>query len=121
MFSVKLYALLAAPIATLATAARVNETAVQESEGVVDDYWAQFCDDSSCSQRCGESVKVPNPGCLNESGRKSILFHGGPSHDYAVVVSPSTNCPCQRMCAPVPHEITVGPFPRSSPSTCSES
>jgi hypothetical protein len=37
--------------------------------------YAQFCNDDSCTDGCGESVSVDNPGCLNESGRRSIKFH----------------------------------------------
>ncbi|KAI0394669.1 hypothetical protein F5Y17DRAFT_457737 [Xylariaceae sp. FL0594] len=69
------------------------------------DFWAQFCDDTQCSQNCGESVKVSNPGCLNEGGRQSILFHGADltSHgDFSLVVSPSGDCPCQDTCTTVP-------------------
>ncbi|KAI1105617.1 hypothetical protein F4804DRAFT_303980 [Jackrogersella minutella] len=70
------------------------------------DYWAQFCDDTACSQGCGESVRVSNPGCLGESGRKSIRFHGSPDNDYSLVVSPTGNCPCQNTCASVPSGST---------------
>ncbi|OTA90936.1 hypothetical protein M434DRAFT_397590 [Hypoxylon sp. CO27-5] len=107
MLAVKSLALLAMTIAPLALATSVNETVLQDDNGADDNYWAQFCDDSGCSQGCGESVKVPNPGCLNESGRNSVLFHGGPSHDYTIVISPSADCPCQEMCAPVPPDATV--------------
>ncbi|KAI0838546.1 hypothetical protein F5Y06DRAFT_303849 [Hypoxylon sp. FL0890] len=102
----KRLALLATTMTSLAIAAQLNKTVMQNSFGAEDDYWAQFCDDSSCLHGCGESVQVPNPGCLNESGRKGILFHGSPSHDYAMVVSPSANCPCQKTCAPVPRGTT---------------
>ncbi|KAJ6471729.1 hypothetical protein C8R47DRAFT_742316 [Mycena vitilis] len=64
------------------------------------DLWAQFCNDKACSEGCGESVAVSNPGCLNENGRQSIMFHGQTSAlgSYALVVSPSGNCPCQDTC-----------------------
>ncbi|KAK3681312.1 hypothetical protein B0T22DRAFT_344787, partial [Podospora appendiculata] len=67
--------------------------------------WAQFCDDSNCSQNCGGSVQVSNPGCLNEGGRRSIRFHGGGGGDYSLVVSPSGNCPCQVTCTTVPSGV----------------
>ncbi|KAI1407972.1 hypothetical protein F5Y13DRAFT_194819 [Hypoxylon sp. FL1857] len=102
MLSIKRLAFIVTTIAPLALTGPVNKTSVQDNDMAEDDYWAQFCDDSNCSEGCGESVRVPNPGCLNEYGRRSILFHGGPSHDYAMVVSPSANCPCQELCAPVP-------------------
>ncbi|KAF8177801.1 hypothetical protein K438DRAFT_1554463, partial [Mycena galopus ATCC 62051] len=62
--------------------------------------WAQFCNDKACSEGCGISVAVSNPGCLNENGRQSIMFHGSTSSlgNYALVVSPSENCPCQDTC-----------------------
>ncbi|ORY56400.1 uncharacterized protein BCR38DRAFT_300040, partial [Pseudomassariella vexata] len=89
-------------------AATAHLTVALPSNGTVikADYWAQFCDDTDCSQGCGESVQVSNPGCLNESGRRSILFHGGANGDYALVVSPSGNCPCQENCASVPTGTT---------------
>ncbi|KAI1324118.1 hypothetical protein F5Y16DRAFT_424247 [Xylariaceae sp. FL0255] len=71
------------------------------------DYWAMFCDDTDCTTGCGESVSVTNPGCLNESGRQSILFHGDiDSGDYSLVVSPSGNCPCQDNCETIPSGTT---------------
>ncbi|KAK3681333.1 hypothetical protein B0T22DRAFT_387931 [Podospora appendiculata] len=100
MFTTKSLALLLAAAASTAAAAVAlpnNITTVIQA-----DYWAQFCDDTDCSQGCGESVQVSNPGCLGETGRRSILFHGGAGGDYALVVSPSGNCPCQSTCASVP-------------------
>ncbi|KAI1359033.1 hypothetical protein F5Y08DRAFT_320584 [Xylaria arbuscula] len=66
-----------------------------------------FCDDTDCSQNCGISVKVSNPGCLNQNGRQSVLFHGADagSGDYSLVVSPSSDCPCQETCTSVPNDI----------------
>ncbi|XDG08908.1 hypothetical protein ABKA04_008523 [Annulohypoxylon sp. FPYF3050] len=66
--------------------------------------WAQFCDDTNCSQNCGQSVDISNPGCLNQNGRKSIRFHGGSSGGKALVVSSGGNCPCQNTCASVPSD-----------------
>ncbi|KAI2619512.1 hypothetical protein GGS26DRAFT_601975 [Hypomontagnella submonticulosa] len=100
MFSVKTISLLIAAIAPLGLAAPAGNETIEA------DYWAQFCNDSGCSQGCGESVQVSNPGCLNESGRKSILFHGTSGGDYALVVSPSGNCPCQNACESVPSGAT---------------
>ncbi|OKL64026.1 hypothetical protein UA08_00104 [Talaromyces atroroseus] len=58
--------------------------------------WAQFCDDDNCSVNCGISVNLANPGCLNENGRKSVKIHGTDIMLYSLVVSPRSNCPCQR-------------------------
>ncbi|KAJ7716835.1 hypothetical protein B0H16DRAFT_1279285, partial [Mycena metata] len=61
---------------------------------------AQFCNDKACSQGCGISVALSNPGCLNKNGRQSIMFHGDTSSlgRFALVVSPSGNCSCQDTC-----------------------
>ncbi|RYP11510.1 hypothetical protein DL764_000033 [Monosporascus ibericus] len=96
MFSVKTFAFIVMATAPLAFTLPANETLIQA------DYWAQFCDDTDCSQGCGQSVQVSNPGCLNQNGRRSILFHGTADGDYAMVVSPSANCPCQETCASIP-------------------
>lgn len=60
------------------------------------DIWGMFCDDTDCSQNCGISVKITDPGCLNQNGRQSVLFHGADTGtgDYSLVVSPSADCPC---------------------------
>ncbi|KAI1084538.1 hypothetical protein F5B20DRAFT_575861 [Whalleya microplaca] len=96
MFFAKALALFIAATAPLTLAAPANETVAQ------DGYWAQFCNDDDCTVDCGMSVDVANPGCLNEFGRKSIKFHGGGHHDFAMVASPSGDCPCQRNCASIP-------------------
>ncbi|KAI1454815.1 hypothetical protein F4805DRAFT_460322 [Annulohypoxylon moriforme] len=95
MFFTKTIALFIAATAPLAFG-------LPAEEDVQADYWAQFCDDTGCSQNCGESVRVSDPGCLNESGRKSIRFHGSGGGDYALVTSPNGNCPCQNGCSSVP-------------------
>ena len=100
MFSMKILALLALSAAPLAYSLPSNSSI---ADG---DYWAQFCDDTGCSQGCGQSVQVSNPGCLNESGRRSILFHGSAGQDYRMVVSPSGDCPCQQTCASIPTDVT---------------
>ncbi|KAI1288942.1 hypothetical protein F5Y03DRAFT_404296 [Xylaria venustula] len=69
------------------------------------DYWAQFCEDTECSQNCGSSVQVSNPGCLTGAGSRSILFHGAGGGDYSLVVSPTGNCPCQEACETVPTDV----------------
>lgn len=101
MFTVKnialLFAVMPLALALPATEAE-NSTDVEIQAG----YWAQFCNDADCSEGCGQSVKVSNSGCLNQSGRKSIRFHGTPGNDYALVVSPGGDCPCQSTCASVP-------------------
>ena len=60
--------------------------------------FAQFCDDTACSVNCGISVSVDNPGCLNEAGRHSILFHGDNVQPVNLVFSPTPDCPCQNEC-----------------------
>ncbi|KAI0143447.1 hypothetical protein GGR57DRAFT_365566 [Xylariaceae sp. FL1272] len=72
------------------------------------DFWAMFCDDPFCTIGCGESVQVSNPGCLDESGRGSVLFHGADvgSGDYSLVISDSADCPCQSDCQEVPSGST---------------
>ena len=62
--------------------------------------WAQFCDDNACGVNCGESVSLDDPGCLAESGRNSILFHGtGEEFQYVNLIwSPDGACSCQNDC-----------------------
>jgi hypothetical protein len=54
--------------------------------------YAQFCDDTACTENCGISVSTDNPGCLNESGRHSIKFHDSNIQDVRLVFSPEPNC-----------------------------
>ncbi|KAF2968185.1 hypothetical protein GQX73_g5362 [Xylaria multiplex] len=101
MFAAKTLAMfIVATAVPLAAASPTNDTAIQ---GI--DFWGQFCDDTGCSRNCGRSVRISNPGCLNEPGRRSIRFHGANvgKGDYALVVSPSGSCPCQSSCSSVPH------------------
>ncbi|KAH8167408.1 hypothetical protein CIB48_g824 [Xylaria polymorpha] len=103
MFTIKTLGIfLMAAAVPLAAASPVNDTVVDAAAAA--DFWAQFCNDDNCSEGCGESVRVSNPGCLNEGGRKSIRFHGSDvgNGDYALVVSSGANCPCQNTCASVP-------------------
>ncbi|KAI0468348.1 hypothetical protein F4859DRAFT_212178 [Xylaria cf. heliscus] len=102
MFTTKTLAILIAAAAVpLASASPTNNTAILEDRS---DFWAMFCDDTDCSQNCGQSVKVSNPGCLGQNNRQSILFHGSDvgTGDYALIVSPDGNCPCQDACTTVP-------------------
>ncbi|KAI1119709.1 hypothetical protein F5Y10DRAFT_273821 [Nemania abortiva] len=102
MFTAKTLAFfLATAVIPLAAASPADNSLV---EARATDFWAMFCDDTDCSQNCGESVRVSNPGCLGETGRQSILFHGADvgSGDYSLVVSPGASCPCQDACATVP-------------------
>lgn len=66
--------------------------------------WAQFCNTDDCND-CGQSVSITNPGCLNESGRKSVKFHGysvtSGAEIIQMVVSPSPDCPCEASCTTV--------------------
>lgn len=96
MFSMKPIVLLlsAAAVMPLAAGLPTNDTELDLLPR--GDFWAMFCDDTDCSQNCGQSVEVSNPGCLNQNGRQSIRFHGSEfSSDYSLVVSPSADCPCQ--------------------------
>ncbi|PWN86931.1 hypothetical protein FA10DRAFT_190134 [Acaromyces ingoldii] len=81
-------------LALLAITARLAEASA----------WAQFCNTDDCND-CGESVEITNPGCLNESGRKTIKFHGYSLTSGAeliqLVVSPSPDCPCEASCSTV--------------------
>jgi hypothetical protein len=69
--------------------------------------WAQFCNTNDCND-CGESVSLDNPGCLNESGRQTIKFHGisleAGTQVRNLVASPSPDCPCEASC----QTMTVG-------------
>ena len=60
--------------------------------------WAQFCNDDACSEGCGISVDITNPGCLNQNGRRSIKFHGTRPSSITLVGSPGPDCPCQSHC-----------------------
>lgn len=64
---------------------------------ITNPQYAQFCDDTKCSQNCGESVSVDNPGCLAETGRNGIFFHGN-GEQKNLVVSPDNACSCQQDC-----------------------
>lgn len=71
-----------------------NNTLIPGTQG-----WAYFCDDENCNEGCGESASVNNPGCLNESGRKSVKLNGNIAwNQFALIVSPDQNCPCQDNC-----------------------
>ena len=61
--------------------------------------FASFCNTFDCGD-CGEGVDVSNPGCLNESGRQSILFEGTAVDPAGIslVFSPTPDCPCQNDC-----------------------
>lgn len=104
LFVKNLLFLAAAAPAVMATP--VDEGAVTSLVPTPEDgragVWAQFCNDNACSQGCGQSVDLSNPGCLNQSGRKSIRFHGSGGGDHSLVVSPGSDCPCQSTCATVP-------------------
>ncbi|KAI0538581.1 hypothetical protein GGR58DRAFT_512999 [Xylaria digitata] len=103
MFAAKTLAMfIAAAAVPLAAASPTNNTVIQA------DFWGQFCDDTGCSQNCSGSVRISNPGCLNQIGRQSIRFHGPDigRRDYSLVASPSGDCPCQDACLTIPTNIT---------------
>lgn len=60
--------------------------------------WAQFFDSDSCSGSHGIGVKLENPGCLNEPGRRSFKLHGYDFGLYYLISSPNSDCPCQSNC-----------------------
>lgn len=60
--------------------------------------WAQFYDNDSCSGSHGMGVKLENPGCLNEPGRRSFKLHGYDFGLYYLISSPNSDCPCQSNC-----------------------
>ncbi|KAJ5115746.1 hypothetical protein N7456_000094 [Penicillium angulare] len=62
------------------------------------DPWGCFCDDSDCSENCGEWVSLTDPGCLNEGGRGSFYVKDGGDGTHYMIVSPSADCPCQSDC-----------------------
>ncbi|TIC08076.1 hypothetical protein E3Q14_04049 [Wallemia mellicola] len=60
--------------------------------------YAQFCDDENCTENCGTSVSVDNPGCLVESGRGSIKFHDLNLGSIDLVATNNDQCSCQSHC-----------------------
>ncbi|KAI1379618.1 hypothetical protein F4677DRAFT_442593 [Hypoxylon crocopeplum] len=65
--------------------------------------WVQFCDDTACSQNCGLSVSINDPGCLaNEWGRRSLKLHGSDFLGAYLVHSPDAGCGCQIDCTDLP-------------------
>lgn len=71
-----------------------NHTLVARTQG-----WATFCNDENCNEGCGQAVSLNNPGCLNQSGRKSVKLNGNIAwNHFALIVSPEQNCPCQDNC-----------------------
>lgn len=60
--------------------------------------WATFYDDEHCSVNPGIAVSMTNPGCLNESGRRSFHMRKTDHRQYWLIVSPTQNCPCQSYC-----------------------
>lgn len=81
--------------------------------------YAQFCDDTECSENCGISVSVDNAGCLTQKGRQSVKFHGTNLVKADLVSSPGDTCDCQNYCY---DELVVsdgrgpGCFPLTGPS-----
>ncbi|KAL7627951.1 hypothetical protein AAE478_002147 [Parahypoxylon ruwenzoriense] len=65
--------------------------------------WAQFCDDTSCTENCGQSVSVNDPGCLAaEYSRGSVKLHGSDFLGAYLVHSPDARCGCQADCTAIP-------------------
>ncbi|KAI2621199.1 hypothetical protein GGR54DRAFT_639328 [Hypoxylon sp. NC1633] len=65
--------------------------------------WVQFCDDTGCSENCGISVSINDPGCLaNEGGRRSLKLHGSDFIGAYLVHSPDARCGCQNDCTDLP-------------------
>ena len=67
------------------------------------DTYATFYNDDACTQGAGEAVDTTNPGCLNESGRRSIYFQAAfDNSDKLLIESADQNCPCQTHCDLIP-------------------
>ncbi|CAN8103148.1 unnamed protein product [Discula destructiva] len=64
--------------------------------------WGRFCDDTECSVNCGIWVDLTNSGCLQESGRKSVITKSDPAAggriNAGLVYSPANSCNCQQAC-----------------------
>jgi len=63
--------------------------------------WIQFCNDDWCQEGCGEYVSISNPGCLQESGRRSFnLLNGNilPLGGWGMVYTPNDQCSCKSEC-----------------------
>ncbi|KAE8151148.1 hypothetical protein BDV25DRAFT_139131 [Aspergillus avenaceus] len=86
---------LAAPSVDVNDVSEVNNNTLStQTQG-----WAYFCNDENCNEGCGQSVSINNPGCLNQSGRKSLKLKGNIAWDkFALLSSPDQNCPCQDNC-----------------------
>ncbi|KAJ5272565.1 hypothetical protein N7478_007690 [Penicillium angulare] len=63
-----------------------------------DDKWGQFCDDSDCSDNCGEWVNMADTGCLNEGGRGSFYVRDSTVDAFFMIASADGDCPCQTSC-----------------------
>ncbi|KAJ7622211.1 hypothetical protein FB45DRAFT_838405 [Roridomyces roridus] len=65
------------------------------------DFFANFFDDSACTQNGGIGVDLRNPGCLGEAGRGSVFIPNtglGTLDDNQfclVITSSSGSCTCQ--------------------------
>lgn len=74
LLSIILAMLVHSPVATALPAIKnytsVNPNNPDFGSGTVG--WAYFCNDEHCSEGCGISVDMSNPGCLGEIGRKSV-------------------------------------------------
>ncbi|KAI1482322.1 hypothetical protein F4774DRAFT_309328 [Daldinia eschscholtzii] len=74
-------------------------TSVHPAAGKI---WAQFCDDAACTENCGVSIDVRDPGCLRgEGGRQSLKFHGSDFLGTYLVHSPDNSCGCQQDCTEI--------------------
>lgn len=64
-------------------------------------YWGQFNTGGNCDgDDVGDAFDIGDSGCLDRLG-DSIKFHsdsGGSAINYAFVVSPDGECPCQDQC-----------------------
>ena len=106
-FSQKTIALLAAAITLVkAMPAATNDTlqlepGVNSSVHAANSHgWATFCTDTKCSEGCGISVSLNNPGCLNEPRARSVRIHDGIFlfGRFNLIVSPEDSCRCQSDC-----------------------
>nr|POF22233.1 hypothetical protein CFP56_36318 [Quercus suber] len=64
------------------------------------DNFANFFDDSSCTQNGGIGVDITDDGCLNEAGRSSVYIpaNGDSATTYCLVItSGDGSCSCQNV------------------------
>lgn len=106
-FSKKTIALLAASASFVSAMPAATNDTLQFEPGVNSTIhaanaqgWATFCTDTKCSEGCGISVSLNNPGCLHEPRARSVKIHDGIYlfDRFNLIVSPGDGCRCQTDC-----------------------